>query len=304
MTRTFASVGTWGRATAAAIVLFCLATFGRAETVHARSARDGAVLYALHCAQCHGASGRGDGPDADLFVTRPRDLHAGFLRHYSVAELVARIRKGTPLNLAVDPAALHGRTADTEALARYVERLPDVKWRLVERGQELFADRCEICHGPFGRPTDMRPAGVSAPADLSADDFQRDATDDDIAQTIRRGHGSMPGLVPRIDAGDVPAVVAFVRLLSPGHERYSRYCAACHGDDGRGPGVRFSDDGVRAPTVVFDAAFMAHHDHEHLRAAVWHMLDEQRPQMPHLKGAVGAGDARAIVEYLRRLDEP
>jgi len=40
---------------------------------------DGALLYARHCERCHGVTGRGDGPEADLFVTRPRDLQSGFL---------------------------------------------------------------------------------------------------------------------------------------------------------------------------------------------------------------------------------
>jgi mono/diheme cytochrome c family protein len=288
----------------AVVVVGAVARAEEAQGARRPHRQDGAVLYSIHCAHCHGASGRGDGPDADLFVTQPRDLHGGCLGRYAVTELVDRIRNGTRLNLAVDPAAIRARAAETEAVARYVEHLPHVNWRLVERGQELFVDRCEICHGPFGRPMNVHPPGVSTPADLSADDLQRRVGDDDVAETIRRGHGSMPGLVPRIDATDVPAVVAFVRLLSPGYECYSRYCAACHGDDGRGPGVRFSDDGVRAPTVVFDAAFIAKRDPEHLRAAVWHMSDEQRPEMPHLRDTLSAAEARAIIEYLKRLDEP
>jgi mono/diheme cytochrome c family protein len=267
------------------------------------SGRDGGLLYATHCARCHGTTGRGDGRDAELFVTPPCDLRSGFVRGHSTAELVARVRDGLRLNLAVDPAAVRARAADTEAIARHIERLSYVNWRLAERGEELFVDRCEICHGPFGRPSGPRPAGVETPRDLSASEFQDRVRDDDIARTIREGHGSMPGLVPRLEVADVPAVVTFVRLLSPGYERYSRYCAACHGDDGRGPGVRYGDDGARAPTVVLDRAYLEHHDFERIRAAVWHMLDEQRPEMPHVRATLSAGDAQAIVEYLKRVDE-
>lgn len=280
---------------------------GRLQKTPAANADDaasaaGAALYGVHCARCHGPSGRGDGPDADLFVTRPRNLRGGFLRRYSTRELVDRVRTGAPLNLAVDPAAVRERAADTEALVRHLERLPSINWRLVERGQELFADRCEICHGPFGRPSGIRPPGVAMPADLSAEAFQQRIRDDDIARTIRGGHAVMPGLVPRIDLADVPALVAFVRLLSPGFERYSRYCAACHGDDGRGAGVRFGDDGPHAPTVVFDAEYFARHEPERVRASAWHMLDEQRPAMPHLGRTLTAADARAIIAYLKRAE--
>ncbi len=33
------------------------------------------TLYARHCAVCHGATGRGDGPAAGLLTPPPRDLH-------------------------------------------------------------------------------------------------------------------------------------------------------------------------------------------------------------------------------------
>ncbi len=260
---------------------------------------DGATLYTLHCARCHGPTGRGDGEDADLFRTRPRDLGSGFLRHYSTRELVARIRNGKRLNLALDPGAVRARAAGTEEIVRHLERLPSIKWRLVERGDELFTDRCEICHGPFGRPSGVRPPGVASPADLSSPELQQRVSDAEITEIVRRGHGSMPGLVPRVDVADVPAVVAFVRLLSPGYERYTRYCAACHGDDGRGPGVRF-DDTTRTPTVVFDAAYFKRTDPERLRGSVWHMADEQQPEMPHLRDRLSDAEAHAIVEYLKR----
>ena len=34
----------------------------------------GRVLFVQHCSACHGTSGRGDGPAADTFRTRPPDL--------------------------------------------------------------------------------------------------------------------------------------------------------------------------------------------------------------------------------------
>lgn len=43
-----------------------------ASTMKARAA--GRVLYTEHCAGCHGASARGDGPAADSLRRRPSDL--------------------------------------------------------------------------------------------------------------------------------------------------------------------------------------------------------------------------------------
>jgi mono/diheme cytochrome c family protein len=40
----------------------------------AKPREEGRALYAEHCASCHGASGRGDGPAAGSLRTRPTDL--------------------------------------------------------------------------------------------------------------------------------------------------------------------------------------------------------------------------------------
>jgi mono/diheme cytochrome c family protein len=108
----------------------------------------------------------------------------------------------------------------------------------------------------------------------------------------------MPAVVPRVREGDVPALVAFVRLLSPGFEQYSRYCAACHGDDGRS--VATFTEGISVPTTIFDRAYFTRHDPEEVRAKVWHMVGEQKPAMPHMRAKLSEPEARAIITYLKR----
>jgi cytochrome c oxidase cbb3-type subunit 2 len=39
--------------------------------------RDGATVYAAHCAECHGPAGRGDGPASFVLSPRPRDFSTG-----------------------------------------------------------------------------------------------------------------------------------------------------------------------------------------------------------------------------------
>jgi mono/diheme cytochrome c family protein len=52
----------------------------RGGPVPAGEARAPAALYARYCAGCHGAAGKGDGAEARLLLTRPRDLTApGYL---------------------------------------------------------------------------------------------------------------------------------------------------------------------------------------------------------------------------------
>lgn len=262
--------------------------------------RTGAFLFAAHCAPCHGREGRGDGVDAGLFSPPPRNLRDGVLAQYGDDDLVERIRHGRPLGLARDPAALRARAEETELLVGYIERLPKIRWRVVERGEELYVERCEICHGPFGRAPEVLPAGVTKPPrDLSDPAYQRATNDRTLRDRMSHGHRAMPA-IPGLDVEENrQAVLAFVRLLSPGYERYSRLCAGCHGEDGRGPGVDWAT--VKRPTVVFDAKYLAKKDPEALRKDAWHMLESTEPQMPHMSRMLRPSEMRAILTYLRSL---
>ena len=64
-----------------------------------REEPSGAALYARHCAACHGAEGRGDGPVAPAFTRPPSDLTA-----------LAR-RNGGRFDAARVAAAIDGRSA-------------------------------------------------------------------------------------------------------------------------------------------------------------------------------------------------
>jgi len=73
-----------GGVAAGLIVLVALASalWSRAGAVTAPASREiasGRQLYATHCAACHGEQGRGDGPSAAGFATRPSNLTDGRL---------------------------------------------------------------------------------------------------------------------------------------------------------------------------------------------------------------------------------
>jgi mono/diheme cytochrome c family protein len=260
---------------------------------------DGAALYFRHCASCHGIGGHGDGPDASLFLPRPRNLREGLIADRDTSELVKLVLDGARRPLALDPQALRARLQDTAAIAAHVEKIPEVNWRLAARGQELYLDRCKSCHGPFGRPSWTDDAR-RPPRDLSTPAFQQSTTDDELVRTVRHGNGNMPAITTVRSDADARALVAFVRLLSPGFELYSRHCASCHGDHGR-PQREFASARQR-PTVVFDRAWLARRDPAQLRAAVSHMLEERHPGMPHFRRTLTEPEARAIVRYLRRTE--
>jgi mono/diheme cytochrome c family protein len=268
-------------------------------TAATAAATEGAALFQGHCTPCHGPEGRGDGPDADRFDPPPRNLRSGFLRRVPVSELVERIRHGSPMSLAYDPKGLHDRTTDVDALIEHLRRLPTTPWRVVERGEELWVDRCEVCHGVAGKPPRVRPVGIKTPPDLSDGRRVRALDNESLARLIRHGRKGMPALVPRVSAADVAALSAYLQMFSPGHQTYNRYCATCHGEDGH-PGDEVVE-GMRRPGVVFDQEYFAGRDDDQLRLKVWHMVGDQKPAMPHFARRLSDAQVRAIVQYLRAL---
>ena len=76
----------WGLAAAAAIMVILSARPGAAQRVNrepVQPTRDlaGAATYKAYCAQCHGVSGKGDGPVARALKVPPADLTQMAKRH-------------------------------------------------------------------------------------------------------------------------------------------------------------------------------------------------------------------------------
>lgn len=273
------------------------------DTPLAAEAQDanGKHLYMRNCAACHGEGGRGNGPEASQLIAPPRNLREDFLRKYSTADLVRRIRDSRSLEIAIDLPALKARANDTEAIVAHLKRLPATNWQRVAPAWVIYLnDGCETCHGLYGRPPQDLPMGVQRPRDLSDPDFQRAATDEKVIAAVRHGKGHMPLLIPRVSQADAAAVVAYIRILSPGYTLYSEHCATCHGDDGRG--VDADTLSAQSPTFAFDRAYFAKREPEQIRDGVWHMLDAHKSTMPHFRRALSESQAQAIVEYLKQTE--
>lgn len=258
---------------------------------------DGAGLYRRDCARCHGAHARGDGPDSGIFTSQPRDLRDDFLTKYSTPELVRRVRRGSPLRLEVNPKALAARKRDVASLVAYLKRLPEVDWRRAAAGLDSYAEHCESCHGIYGRPPAALPGGGKPPRDLSDSAFQHDTSDETLSLLVRHGRTGMPALKPAVSESEAATLASYVRLLSPGHELYVQFCGNCHGDDGRGNPTA----GLREQPKVLDAGYMQSHDDAKLEDAVWHMMKDKKPQMPHLRSEVSETAAQAIIQFLKSL---
>ncbi len=282
------------------VAIALLAISARAEENAASAAGRG--LFLRNCAPCHGEDGRGKGPNASLFLSTPRDLREGFLDKYDRDDLIRRILDGRPLSLAVDLAALRQQSQEVGAIDRHIRKIAAVDWLPVEHGWAIYAERCGVCHGPFGESEGELPPGVRAPRNLASEEFQKSVDDRALGEAVSHGRKGMPALVPRLRGADVENVVAFVRMLGPGFENYSKFCGHCHGDDGVGVGN--FDPGVGAPAITFDADYIQHVDPIRFRESIWHMLRLQKPSMPHFRKQITEAETGAILDYLRSLPAP
>jgi DMSO reductase family type II enzyme heme b subunit len=134
----------------------------------------GKQVYAKRCAGCHGASGKGDGPAAELLVPRPRDFTAGKYKIRSVAgqlasdqDLFRVVTDGMPGTSMPSWRVLSER--ERWAVVAYIKTFAEgygsaklapvavpkevsPSEASIRRGKKMFdAFECVKCHGQAGR---------------------------------------------------------------------------------------------------------------------------------------------------------
>lgn len=118
------------------------------------------------------------------------------------------------------PAAAHSRKWVAPAAARARVSPVASSPEAVGRGQALYAEHCESCHGPKGKGDgpDAKP-GHEAPHDLSDPALQARLTDGEILWKLTEGrtdggHVLMPGFAEDIPSEDDRwKLVQYVRTL-------------------------------------------------------------------------------------------
>jgi mono/diheme cytochrome c family protein len=257
----------------------------------------GAVLYAAYCGGCHGFDGRGDGPVARTLNLAPTDLRAPrLLADVSDAELIDRIKNGTPLATRPTRSAF-AEERQLVALTTYVGALSSHDWPRARAGRIVYDRACGTCHGAYGTGEGVIGGLLKRPpANLQTAAVRY--TDPALAAVVRQGAGTMPPMGDMLDPSEVRAVVAYVRLLSPGYRVYDTYCAGCHGDDGRGvhPEDRLAP-AVAAPAI--DPASLGALTEAERRARILHMFRREQGLMPHFRDILSDQELGDVVAFLR-----
>lgn len=206
-------------------------------------ATPGQVVYARHCAVCHGVAGRGDGPAAAMLRPRPRDFTSGVFKLKSVEgnapPLLDDVRRSIRHGVAGTAMPAWGDLLSDEeidAVAEHIRNLgPSRPWSVeaspvdhgalaaasVERGRQAYADLgCAVCHGQ-----QLRGDGPSAPdlrdvwkqpvaaRDLTAPWSYRWGTDRaTVYRWIAYGVSGtpMPGYLDASDPQQIADVVAYL----------------------------------------------------------------------------------------------
>lgn len=82
----------------------------------------------------------------------------------------------------------------------------------LERGREVYADKCARCHGSDGQGRTRMGESVEPP-DLSDPAWQRGRTDARMAASVADGRGQMPAFRKKLSRQDIAASIAYVRTL-------------------------------------------------------------------------------------------
>jgi mono/diheme cytochrome c family protein len=111
--------------------------------------------------------------------------------------------------------------APAAAAAAWKMPIPDQDYN-VREGDALFHYYCSTCHGNEGQGDGLNAYNLDPkPRDLSAPDFQKKRTDDDLAGVIRSGGGvaglstGMPPWGRTLGERKVRNIVSFIRTLKP-----------------------------------------------------------------------------------------
>lgn len=176
----------------------------------------GAQLYARHCTQCHGPTGRGDGPLVQSGQVGPmRDFtDPDTTRGQKPSDWYATITNGR-LEKLMPP----WRDALTEQerwdVAMYTYTMAYTADHL-SLGRAIWERECAACHGAegVGDGPEM-PATTRRPGDLSDPSLTVFISDSALYTNIAQGIGEhMPAYQQSLSADELSAVVAYTRTLS------------------------------------------------------------------------------------------
>jgi mono/diheme cytochrome c family protein len=244
-----ARVRPWSTRVAFVVIAACaalVASGAQADTAAGREQKAGKARYGQYCALCHGESGRGDGPSAAGFATKPADLTDGRLMNALPDEFLANvIRNGGAsegLSPAMPPFGRFLPEVETREVIAYIRSLARPAFRPAEARpivtiagaprQPIFFNHvihagsfqiaCQYCHADARR---SEYAGIpSVERCLGCHKIIGASDNPEIAKIHDYAKRGRP--VPWVRVFKVPEYVYFPHK---NHIRAGLACQGCHG---------------------------------------------------------------------------
>lgn len=183
---------------------------GKHAVKNAKSQPD--AIYHNYCSVCHGDRGDGRSRAQNSLNPPPRDFtNAGELNRDTMITIITHGKSGT----AMVGWKTQLSVAEIEGVTDYIRKtfmVVALDPRL-QRGKAVYAQNCIACHGARGQGSDL-PIGGSMPArDLASPQARAELTRERMISSVTTGRPgtAMAGFGGRIPAGDIEAVVDYVR---------------------------------------------------------------------------------------------
>ncbi|MCK9531180.1 MAG: c-type cytochrome [Gammaproteobacteria bacterium] len=179
-------------------------------------------------------------------------------------------------------------------------------------GRKLFQSLCSVCHGAEGKGDGPLTKRMDVhPADLTSA-RTRARSDEELLDIIAGVDNHQPSRVmPRwgkvIRDTDIEAILAYVRFLQRSKHRlegdpvvgrkiYQDYCVVCHGEGGRGDGIK-ADLLPLKPADHTNAARMDKLSNQELR----NVILKGGAYMPSWSNTLSPSEVNAVIAYIRLL---
>ncbi len=179
------------------------------------AAQRGQGVYEARCLACHGAAGKGDGPQSQQIVANmggkfPDLADVAFVRTVKPTDWFnvisnGRLQRGMPPFTSLT-------AEDRWDVVAYLYTL-SIPQDQLDRGKAVYTDKCASCHGATGKSDNTATPDISdASKMVSKSQSDLDAVDA-VHRAIANGKGAMPGLAG-VSQADRQAAADYVRSLS------------------------------------------------------------------------------------------
>lgn len=212
-------------------------------------------VFQKHCAECHGKTGRGNGPLAHDTPVKPRNFRTGIFKFRSTPasylptdhDLTRTIRTGVAGTIM--PSFHHLTDDEVTAVIAYIKGLsrrwknprlksdpiampaapvwlgnPAMEAPHLRAGKATFAAHCATCHGATGKGDGPASKGLQdawghpiPPAPLAVAHYRSGPGPADLFRTIATGLDGTPmtGQLRALGPDKIWELVAYIRSLSP-----------------------------------------------------------------------------------------